>query len=74
MSKTLMSVVFHCSHDWPDKECVQILQNVRKAMKPGSKVLVREYLPLFSLFSGAQLAYPNMLTSQMSTSSSISIV
>ncbi|KAG7098238.1 hypothetical protein E1B28_000202 [Marasmius oreades] len=32
------------SHDWPNKECIQILSNVRAVMKPGSRVLVQEYV------------------------------
>lgn len=30
-------------HDWPDTECVLILKNIRKAMKPGSRVIIRSY-------------------------------
>ncbi|KAK7021288.1 hypothetical protein VNI00_017463 [Paramarasmius palmivorus] len=29
-------------HDWNDAECVTILKNVRKAMKPGSRVIVHD--------------------------------
>ncbi|EPQ52689.1 S-adenosyl-L-methionine-dependent methyltransferase, partial [Gloeophyllum trabeum ATCC 11539] len=29
-------------HDWPDAECIVILENVRRAMKPSSKLLIRE--------------------------------
>jgi ubiquinone/menaquinone biosynthesis C-methylase UbiE len=29
-------------HDWPDEECLTILQNCRRAMKPDGKVLVIE--------------------------------
>ncbi|GLB39351.1 putative S-adenosyl-L-methionine-dependent methyltransferase [Lyophyllum shimeji] len=31
-------------HDWPTKECIQILRNVRKALKPDSRVLIHEYV------------------------------
>ncbi|KAG7090647.1 hypothetical protein E1B28_009748 [Marasmius oreades] len=31
-------------HDWPDKESIQILSKVRAVMKPGSRVLVQEYV------------------------------
>ncbi|KAF7537106.1 hypothetical protein G7054_g3970 [Neopestalotiopsis clavispora] len=31
-------------HDWPDAECIQILQNLVPVMKPGAKVLLIEYL------------------------------
>ncbi|KAI3596151.1 S-adenosyl-L-methionine-dependent methyltransferase [Moniliophthora roreri] len=29
-------------HDWPDAECRVILQNVRKAMKPGARLVIHE--------------------------------
>ncbi|KAH7875000.1 S-adenosyl-L-methionine-dependent methyltransferase [Lentinula edodes] len=29
-------------HDWPDTGCVLILKNVRKAMKPGSRVIIHD--------------------------------
>lgn len=29
-------------HDWPDGDCVRILANIRKAMKPSSRVLIHE--------------------------------
>ncbi|KAK7021280.1 hypothetical protein VNI00_017455 [Paramarasmius palmivorus] len=29
-------------HDWPDAECLTILQNVRKAMKPGARLIIHE--------------------------------
>jgi ubiquinone/menaquinone biosynthesis C-methylase UbiE len=32
----------HVLHDWPDSECIKILDNVRKAVKPGSKLLIHE--------------------------------
>ncbi|KAJ6631080.1 S-adenosyl-L-methionine-dependent methyltransferase [Mycena sp. CBHHK59/15] len=31
-------------HDWPDAECITILNGVRKVMKPGSRVLIHEYI------------------------------
>ncbi|KZW01644.1 S-adenosyl-L-methionine-dependent methyltransferase [Exidia glandulosa HHB12029] len=31
-------------HDWPDADCETILKNTRKAMKPGSKVLIHEFI------------------------------
>ncbi|KAI0044137.1 S-adenosyl-L-methionine-dependent methyltransferase [Auriscalpium vulgare] len=31
-------------HDWPLEDCVTILKNVRAAMKPGSRILVHEYI------------------------------
>ncbi|KAG6861066.1 hypothetical protein C0995_004408 [Termitomyces sp. Mi166 len=31
-------------HDWPDKECVQILRNIHAVLKPGARVLVHEYV------------------------------
>ncbi|EPQ51546.1 S-adenosyl-L-methionine-dependent methyltransferase [Gloeophyllum trabeum ATCC 11539] len=34
----------HVLHDWPDAECVKILANIRKAMKPSSRVLIHEYI------------------------------
>ena len=34
----------HILHDWSDAECRTILQNIRKAMKPSSKVLIVELL------------------------------
>ncbi|THH16220.1 hypothetical protein EW146_g4386 [Bondarzewia mesenterica] len=39
-------------HDWPADDCVRILRNVREAMKPGSRVLIHEYI-LPSNSSGA---------------------
>ncbi|KAH8828795.1 S-adenosyl-L-methionine-dependent methyltransferase [Flagelloscypha sp. PMI_526] len=38
----------HVLHDWPDVECQTILKNVRKAAKPGSKLLVHEVSPTTS--------------------------
>lgn len=35
-------VLSHVLHDWDDGSCVQILQNVRKAMPPNARVLVYE--------------------------------
>ncbi|HKP24706.1 MAG TPA: methyltransferase [Dongiaceae bacterium] len=31
-------------HDWPDDKCVAILRNCRKAMAPGGKVLIVEFV------------------------------
>ncbi|KAF9040755.1 S-adenosyl-L-methionine-dependent methyltransferase [Panaeolus papilionaceus] len=31
-------------HDWPEAESIKILQSVRKAMSPNSRVLVQEYI------------------------------
>jgi len=31
-------------HDWPDKESVIILSNIRKAMKPSSRLLIEEFV------------------------------
>jgi hypothetical protein len=31
-------------HDWPDDKCVSILRNCRKAMAPGAKVLIVEFI------------------------------
>jgi hypothetical protein len=31
-------------HDWPDDKCVAILRNCRKAMAPGAKVLIVEFV------------------------------
>lgn len=31
-------------HDWPDAECVRILQNCRQAMAPGGRVLIVEHM------------------------------
>ncbi|KAF5387590.1 hypothetical protein D9757_006616 [Collybiopsis confluens] len=36
---TLSSCV---THDWPDKQCIEILSNIRKVMKPTSHVLIQE--------------------------------
>ena len=30
------------SHDWPDPECIKIFSDVKKAMAPHSRVLVRK--------------------------------
>ena len=35
------------SHDWPDADAIKILSNVRKAMAPHSRVLVRKSHPDF---------------------------
>ncbi|KAA1475128.1 S-adenosyl-L-methionine-dependent methyltransferase [Dentipellis sp. KUC8613] len=31
-------------HDWPDAACVQLLTNVRRIMKPTSRLLIQEYV------------------------------
>src|ERR1700739_1457638 len=31
-------------HDWNDSECVQVLQNIRRAAKPGGRVFVIEHI------------------------------
>lgn len=31
-------------HDWPDKECVEILRALRPALKPGAKILFVDYV------------------------------
>ena len=52
----------HILHDWNDEKCVSILENVRKAMKPTSKVLVVEFaLPENATPSLAHLMDLNML-------------
>jgi len=33
-------ILKHIIHDWPDKDCVTILKNIRSAMKEGSHVIV----------------------------------
>ncbi|KAG6809034.1 hypothetical protein H0H92_001866 [Tricholoma furcatifolium] len=32
------------THDWPDTQCIQILRNVRSALKANSRVLIQEYV------------------------------
>ncbi|KAJ6628890.1 S-adenosyl-L-methionine-dependent methyltransferase [Mycena sp. CBHHK59/15] len=34
----------HVLHDWPDLECKQILNNIRKGVKSTSKLLIHEYV------------------------------
>ncbi|GAB4241925.1 MAG: methyltransferase [Acidobacteriota bacterium] len=34
----------HVLHDWNDEECVQILQNARRATRAGARALVAEYV------------------------------
>jgi ubiquinone/menaquinone biosynthesis C-methylase UbiE len=34
----------HVLHNWADKYCIQILNNLRPALQPGSKVLIYEYV------------------------------
>ncbi|KZT29636.1 S-adenosyl-L-methionine-dependent methyltransferase [Neolentinus lepideus HHB14362 ss-1] len=31
-------------HDWPDAECLNILGNIRRVMKPSSRLLIHEYI------------------------------
>ncbi|KAI0060967.1 S-adenosyl-L-methionine-dependent methyltransferase [Artomyces pyxidatus] len=31
-------------HDWPDHMCQLLIQNIRKAMKPGSRLLIHDYI------------------------------
>lgn len=31
-------------HDWPEKECIEILRGLRPALKPGVKILFVEYV------------------------------
>ncbi|THH16261.1 hypothetical protein EW146_g4345 [Bondarzewia mesenterica] len=42
-------------HDWPADDCVRILRNVREAMKPGSRILIHEYILLPNVFGTASL-------------------
>ena len=35
---------YNLRRDWPDEESELILKNVRKAMKPGSRVIIRALL------------------------------
>jgi len=52
----------HILHDWNDDKCVTILKNVRKAMKPTSKVVVVEFaLPEDATPSPAHFMDLNML-------------
>lgn len=34
-------------HDWPDAESIKILQNIKAAMKPTSRVLIRKSFATF---------------------------
>ena len=36
------------SHDWPDADSIKILSNVKKAMAPHSRVLVRKSYSIFT--------------------------
>ncbi len=38
-------VLKHILHDWPEEQALQILRNVRAAMKPGGKLLLIEMVP-----------------------------
>jgi hypothetical protein len=52
----------HILHDWDDAKCVAILENVKKAMKPTSKVVVVEFaLPEDATPSMAHFMDLNML-------------
>ncbi|KAI0320877.1 S-adenosyl-L-methionine-dependent methyltransferase [Amylostereum chailletii] len=31
-------------HDWPDEQCRMIIRNIRKVMKPGSRLLIHDYV------------------------------
>ena len=31
-------------HDWPDKQCIEILQGLRPALKPGAKIVFIDYV------------------------------
>ncbi|TFY79378.1 hypothetical protein EWM64_g4627 [Hericium alpestre] len=33
-----------CLHDWPDADCVKILENIRKAMLPSSRLIIHEFI------------------------------
>lgn len=37
-------ILSHILHDWDDESCVRMLENVRKAMPPGARVLVYELI------------------------------
>ncbi|KAJ3885654.1 S-adenosyl-L-methionine-dependent methyltransferase [Lentinula edodes] len=41
--KAIQTQIVFTRHDWPDTGCVLILKNVWKAMKPGSRVIIRLY-------------------------------
>ncbi|KAA1475130.1 S-adenosyl-L-methionine-dependent methyltransferase [Dentipellis sp. KUC8613] len=36
-------------HDWPDATCVDILSNIRKTMKPSSRLLIHDYVLISSV-------------------------
>lgn len=56
----LMKMVLH---DWNDEQCLQILRNCNKAMKPGSKLLVFEaVIPEGNVTHPGKLMDINMLT------------
>jgi hypothetical protein len=48
-------------HDWPDDECVRILQNCRKATRPGGRLLVVELVILDDWSSESTMMDLNML-------------
>ena len=55
-------------HDWPDAEAYKILQNLVPSMKPGSRLILSEYIkrPAFSE-SLRVTNYTNALDLQMMT-------
>ncbi|KAI0090303.1 S-adenosyl-L-methionine-dependent methyltransferase [Irpex rosettiformis] len=46
-------------HDWSDELCVKILKNIRKVMRPNSKVLINEHLLLPATALPTPLSSPN---------------
>ncbi|KAF5361557.1 hypothetical protein D9757_008382 [Collybiopsis confluens] len=42
-------------HNWPNSECELILNNIRKSMKPGSKLLLDEYVLIEACRTQAQV-------------------
>ncbi|KAA1465913.1 S-adenosyl-L-methionine-dependent methyltransferase [Dentipellis sp. KUC8613] len=50
----------HIIHDWPNHDSITILQNVRKAMKPTSRLLIHEFI-LPSLEGGGLADAPKPL-------------
>ncbi|KAF4564046.1 hypothetical protein EYR36_003297 [Pleurotus pulmonarius] len=42
----------HVLHDWPDDDCVKILENVKKSMSPQSKLLINEFVPQYIVRGG----------------------
>ena len=37
-------ILSHIIHDWSEEQCLTILSNCRKAMRPGSKLLIVEFV------------------------------